>query len=119
MNFKKITQLINYNEFEAIKEFILKNGNRVLFRNYDNNNNNNPHYKFKNCDLFLGSDIGQKNINNDPRISDFNELTIADKRTNAVIQYYQIIIVRKGDIKKEKNWVHKNMEEEEIYLIDN
>lgn len=115
MDFKKITHLITYNEFEAIKEFILKNGNRVLFRNYDNNN---PHYKLKNCDLFLGADIGQKNINNNPNISDFNELIIADRSSNAAIQYYKIIIVRKGDLKKEKTHLVKAMKEEQVYLID-
>lgn len=114
MNFTNITNQIDANEFEKIKKFILNNGDKMTYRNFDNNN---PHYKFENCDIFLGSDIGQKNINNDPQISDFNQLTIAD--WNSDIKYYELIIVRKGSLKENKAWIKKGMEDNQVYLLDN
>lgn len=113
MNFKNVTSQIDINEFEKIKKFILKNGDKKTYRNFDNNN---PHYKFENCDIFLGSDIGQKNINNDPKISDFNQLTITDQ--NSDIRYYELIIVRKGSLDENKAWIRKGMEENQVYLVD-
>ncbi|WP_308993734.1 hypothetical protein QLS71_015130 [Mariniflexile litorale] len=113
MNFKNITSQIDTNEFEKIKTFILKNGDKMTYRNFDSNN---PHYKFENCDAFLGSDIGQKNIHNDPEISDFNQLTIAD--WNSDVKYYELIIIRKGSLKENKAWVRKGMKENHVYLVD-
>lgn len=113
MNFINITSLIDTNEFEKIKKFIISNGDRMTYRNFDNNN---PHYKFKNCDIFLGSDVGQKNINNDPQFSDFNQLTITD--WNSDIRYYELIIVRKGSLKENKAWIREGMEENQVYLVD-
>ncbi|MDD7887663.1 hypothetical protein [Flavivirga sp. 57AJ16] len=113
MNFKNVTSQIDTNEFEEIKNFILNNGDKMTYRNIDSNN---PHYKFENCDAFLNSDIGQKNINNDQKISDFNELTIRD--WNSDIKYYHLIIIRKGSLKEHKSWVKKGMEEDQIYLVD-
>ena len=114
MNFKNVTNQIDTNEFEKIKKFILKNGDRKTYRNFDGKN---PHYKFENCDIFLGSDIGQKNIYNDPEISDFNQLTITDQ--NSDIRYYELIIVRKGSLTQNKAWIRKGMEENQVYLVDN
>ncbi len=113
MNFTNITSLINLEEFEKIKEFILKNGDKRTYRNYDNNN---PHYKFMNCDVFMAADIGQRYINNDPKVSDFNQVTITD--FNSDIKYYELIIIRKGDLKAEKAWIKKGMKEEQVYLVD-
>ena len=113
MNFTNVSDVISFKEFEQIKAFILKNGDKMIFRNFDNNN---PHYKYVNCDVFLGADIGQRNINNDPDISDFNQLTIKNRKPN--IQQYELIIVRKGDLNAEKQWIKKGMEEEQIYLVD-
>ncbi|WP_157814136.1 hypothetical protein [Olleya sp. Bg11-27] len=79
MNFTNVSDVISFEEFEQIKAFILKNGDKMIFRNFDNNN---PHYKYVNCDVFLGADIGQRNINNDPDISDFNQLTIKNRKAN-------------------------------------
>ncbi|QXP58452.1 hypothetical protein [Olleya sp. HaHaR_3_96] len=113
MNFTNVSDVISFEEFEQIKAFILKNGDKMIFRNFDNNN---PHYKYVNCDVFLGADIGQRNINNDPDISDFNQLTIKNRKAN--IKQYELIIVRKGDLNAEKQWIKKGMEEEQIYLVD-
>ena len=113
MDFANITDLMDSEAFEKTKAFILENGDKMTFRNFDNHN---PHYKFSNCDAFLGADIGQRNINNDPRVSDFNELTIVDR--NAVIQYHHVIIVRKGDLAAEKVWIQKDMKEGHVYLLD-
>lgn len=112
-NFTDITNLISLKEFEKIKEFVLKNGGRKSYRNFDSNN---PHYRFLNCDVYFGADIGQKNIQNNPELSDFNELTIAD--WNSTIRYYELIIVRQGDIKAKKAWLQKGMIEQRVYLVD-
>ncbi|MBT6567328.1 MAG: hypothetical protein HON19_00270 [Flavobacteriales bacterium] len=113
MDFTNITYLITLEEFEKTKEFILEKGDKMTYRNYDNNN---PHYKFPDFDVFLGADIGQRNINNDPKISNFNQLTISD--WNSDIRYYELIIVRKGDIKTKKARIKKGMNEERVYLVD-
>ena len=112
-DFTKISNLISFEEFEKIKDFTLKNGDKMTFRNFDNNN---PHYKFENCDIFFGADIGQRNINNSPETSDFNELTITD--WDSEIIYYKLIIVRKGDLKSGKHLVRKGMKEKQVYLLD-
>ncbi|MDC1285301.1 hypothetical protein N8Z33_01290 [Flavobacteriaceae bacterium] len=112
-NFTDVTELISSEEFERVKEFVLKNGGKMTYRNFDSNN---PHYKFSNCDVYFGADVGQKNINNDPKISDFNQLTIADWDSD--IRYYELIIVRKGDLKVEKTWIEEGMKEQYVYLVD-
>lgn len=113
MNYTNISNLLSVEEFEKIKRFILNKGDRKTYRNFDNDN---PHYELMNFDLFLGADIGQRNINNDPEISDFNQLTIADEHSE--IRYYELIIVRKGDVKALKSWIRSGMKEEEVYLVD-
>jgi len=113
MIFTNISDLVSYDMFEKIKDFILKQGHRMTYRNYDNNN---PHYQFESFDVFLGADMGQGNMNNDPEISDFNQLTVAD--WEADICYYSLIIVRKGDLKPSKAWVLPTMKEGEVYLVD-
>lgn len=112
-NFINVTDFIEILEFKKIKEFILEKGDKMTYRNFDNNN---PHYQFENFDVFLGSEIGQKNINNNPEISDFNQLTIFDANSN--VRYYELILVKKGDLKKEKYWIKKGMKEEQVYLVD-
>ena len=113
MTFIDISKILSVNEFEKIKNFILKKGDRQTYRNFDNDN---PHYGFNGFEVFLASDIGQKNIRNDPAKSDFNELTIYDRK--ASIQYYRIFIVRKGDIKSNKFGIKKGMKEGKVYLVD-
>lgn len=111
-DFEDISDLISMMEFEQIKNFVLKNGNRQFYRNIDSNN---PHYKFEDFDVFLAADIGQKNINNDPDISDFNDLTI--RTMNFSIRYYKLIIVREGDLKNNKAWILDGMKENKVYLV--
>lgn len=108
--FVKITNQFSVEDFEKVKSFILKEGNRKTYRNFDNNN---PYYDFKKFAAYLASDIGQQNINNDPKVSDFNRLTLKDED-----QYYEIIIVRNGDIKAKKKGIVNGMLENEVYLTD-
>lgn len=110
-NFQKITNQFTVEDFEKVKEFILKKGNRKTYRNYDNNN---PFYDFGKFQSYLGSDIGQQNINNDPKLSDFNELTLKDNN-----HYFKILIVRKGDIQASKKDIQTGMLENEVYFVDN
>ncbi|WP_343618727.1 hypothetical protein [Flavobacterium sp.] len=109
-NFLKITNQFSVDEFEKVKGFILEKGQRKTYRNYDNHN---PYYDFKKFEAYLGADIGQQNINNDPQLSNFNELTLKDDN-----QYYKILIVRKGDIQASKKWILKGMQENEVYYTD-
>lgn len=112
-NFVNITTLVNEQEFEDIKHFILQYGDQRTYRNIDNNN---PHYQFGAFDAYLASDIGQRNINNDPTRSNFNQLTLADYE--ASIRYYELVLVRKGDLKAQKFWLREGMEERRVYLVD-
>lgn len=112
-SYTDVSDLISPKEFEKTKDFVLKNGGKRSYRNFDNNN---PHYKFLNCDVYLGADIGQRNINNDPEISDFNQLTIADD--NAKIRYFELVIVRKGDLTAAKAGLREGMMEQRVYLVD-
>lgn len=112
-NYEDVSDLISYDEFEQIKNFILEKGDKKTYRNFDGNN---PHYKFGTFDVFLGADIGQRNINNDPNISDFNQLTIMDWKSEYT--YTELIIVRDGDLKNNKKWILEGMEEGKVYLVD-
>lgn len=107
-DFIKITNQFSVQDFERVKSFILKEGNRKTYRNFDNSN---PYYDFRKFEAYLASDIGQKNINNDPKLSDFNEITLKDDN-----QYYQIIVVKIGDIKEMKKGIESRMQENEVYL---
>ncbi|WP_139260558.1 hypothetical protein [Flavobacterium defluvii] len=109
-NFLKITNQFSVEDFEKVKKFILGKGNRKTYRNFDNNN---PYYDFGKFETYLGADIGQQNIYNDPKLSDFNELTIKDDN-----HYFKILIVRKGDINSSKKGIQNGMKENEIYFID-
>ncbi len=109
-NFLKITNQFSVEDFEKVKEFILEKGTRKTYRNFDNNN---PFYDFGKFLGYLGADIGQQNIYNDPKISDFNELTLKDND-----HYYKILIVRKGDIQDSKKGIQNGMQENEVYFVD-
>ena len=110
IKFLTITNQFSVEDFEQVKNFILKEGNQKTYRNFDNNN---PYYDFKKFAAYLASDIGQQNINNDPKLSDFNTLTLKDDD-----QYYEIIIVRTEDIKAKKKGIVNGMKENEVYLTD-
>jgi hypothetical protein len=112
IRFENITPLLSLKEFEEIKNFVLTNGDRKTFRNFDNHN---PHFSFGGFEVFLGADVGQKNINNDPALSDFNQLTIVDPASEA--RYYELVLVRKDALKEGKAWIREGMEEELVYLV--
>lgn len=108
-----ITGDFSIEDFEAAKAFILNNGDRQTYRAFDNNN---PHYSFEGFEAYLNSEIGQKNINNDSTISNFNEITIKDKNANP--QYYAIHIVRVGDTSKKDVTIQDGMKEGKVYLLN-
>lgn len=111
--YEDVSNLISYNEYEQIKNFILEKGDKKTYRNFDSDN---PHYKFETFDVFLGADIGQRNGNNDPHVSDFNQLVIADWKSKII--YYELVIVRDGDLEDNKAWIREGMEEGKVYLVD-
>ncbi|MHA7058832.1 hypothetical protein ACWGOQ_0016525 [Aquimarina sp. M1] len=110
--FVEITNILSISEFEKIKKSALNSDYRFFFRSMDNNN---PAINYGNFQVFFGAD-DFKNINNNPNLSDFNELTIKDNSSD--ITYYNILIVRKGDVVAQKEGIMKGMEEGKIYLID-
>ena len=73
--FLDVTNKISPEKFIAIKNFILKYGDR---RTYCNMYNQNPHYAFEGFDVYLSPAVGQQNINCDSSKSDFNGITIHD-----------------------------------------
>jgi len=113
-DFLDITHMLGYNDFEKIKNFILKNGDRE--GGYSNMYNNNPHYSFEGFETYLNPEIGQLNINCDPELSDFNVIVIRDQSSDP--QYFHLLIVRNGDLENEKI-VRKvsGMIEGKIYLL--
>ena len=112
--YRDITKNLSIQEFEAIKTFILENGDQ---QTYCNMYNNNPYYSFIGFEAYLNPEIGQGNINCDPEISDFNEIVIRDQ--NADPQYYHILIVRQGDLENKEIFftVPSGMKEEKVYLL--
>ncbi len=113
VNFKEISSEVDCQLFERVKNFVLTRGDRKFFRNFDGNN---PHYRFQNCHVYLGADIGQRNMGNDPALSDFNQIVI--NGNEAASLSCELVIVRKGDLKEGKAWVQPGMEEEKVYLTD-
>lgn len=112
--FLDITHIINYNDFESIKTYILSNGDK---QTYSNMYNDNPHYSFNGFETYLNPDIGQRNGNCDPDISDFNEIVIRDRSSDP--QYFHLLIVRSGDIVNEQIFrIKTNMIEGKIYLLE-
>jgi hypothetical protein len=111
-NFIDVTDHFSLAQFEALKEKILKNGNIQTYRNYDNQN---PHYILNGVDLYLNAEIGQKNINNDPELSDFNEITVNDSIHN---MSFTIRIVREKDFENKQIYIHEGMKKNRIYLMD-
>jgi hypothetical protein len=110
-HFIDITNDFTIDRFEAAKNFILKHGNTQTYRNFDSNN---PHYKIDNTDIYLNAETGQKNINNKPDLSDFNEITIH----SSFGPYYTIRIVRAGDHRKKDVSIPGKMHEKRVYLIN-
>ncbi len=100
-------------DFEKVKHFIFAQWDRVTYRNYDNSN---LHYRFSNCDVYLGVDIGQVDIINDPEVPDFNEMTFVDWEND--IGYCSIISFRSGDVKAEKAPLLDGMKENHVYVVE-
>jgi hypothetical protein len=73
--------VLSVENFQRIKEFILKNGDR---RTYCNMYNHNPHYEFGTFHVYLNPEGGQSNINCDPDRSDFDEIIIQDWDTESI-----------------------------------
>jgi hypothetical protein len=67
--------LLDKDNFDHIKEFVLRRGDR---QTYCNMYNRNPHYRFGTFDVYLNPDIGQRNIDADPAVSGFDEMVIHD-----------------------------------------
>ena len=112
-DFLDITYMMNYNDFENIKTYILLNGDRETFCNMYNDN---PHYSFEGFEAYLNPEIGQLNINCDPELSDFNEIVIRDQNSDP--QYFHILIVRNGDLENEQiARKESNMIEGKVYLL--
>lgn len=65
-------------------------------------------------ELYLGSDIGQKNIDNDPKKSDFNELTVISRLYSGVDLH--LLAIRTGDIASKKQWIQDDMKEGFVYV---
>jgi hypothetical protein len=66
-------EIINKVNLDRIKYFILKKG---LKTTYSQMYNDNPSYPTGHHDFYLNPDSGQRNINCDPKKSDFNILAI-------------------------------------------
>lgn len=111
----EFTDNFSFQEFESVKDFILKNGDR---QTYCNLYNNNPHYSFNGFEAYMDPETGQENMNCDPKISDFNQIVIRDQDTNP--QYYRLLIVREGDLENGKIFfsVPAGIEERKIYLLN-
>lgn len=107
-----ITEIVPVDVFERIKTYLLDKGDRKTFRNIDSNN---PHLKMAGFDIFLGPEVRQ-NVTCDPELSDFNELIIYDPTKE--IQYYHLVIVRRGDKSRENIAIPDWLEEESVYLWD-
>ncbi len=112
IKYYEISSIVPIDLFETIKTFILKKGDRD---DYSTMYSNNPHYSFSGFESYLNPEIGQGNINCDTSISDFNELVIRDQNSNP--QYYDIHIVRKGDLEVPLIHTWEGMSEEKVYLV--
>ncbi len=114
--YRNIRDMISIQDFEDIKAYILTNGDR---QTYCNIYNESPHYSFSGFETYLNPEIGQKNINCDTSISDFNEIVIRDQ--SSIPKYYYILVVRNGDLDNEKIDLspYDGVCEGNIYLLKN
>ena len=111
-DFRDITYMISTLEFEAIKTYIINNGDR---EDYSNMYCHSPHYSFEDFETYLDPEIGQANINCDPEISDF---VIVIRDQNSDPQYHDLLIVRNGDIENDQIIrIVSGMGEEKVYLL--
>lgn len=113
LQYLDITQRLSLNEFEDIKNFIIKYGDR---ESYCAMYSNNPHYSFNGFEVYLNPEIGQGNINCDPEISDFNVIVIKD--LDEYPQYYYIQIIRLSDLDNKYIFTYEGMLENKVYLLN-
>lgn len=85
-----MVDVLTVEAFQRIKQMILRDGDR---RTYCNMYNNNPHIELDGFHAYLDPVGGQRNINCDPELSDFDELVIQDWRTSMI--YFRARV--KGD----------------------
>lgn len=113
-DFLNITYMLSEHDFEKIKNHVLTKGDRSPV--FSNKYNNTPHYSFTGFDVYLIPDVGQRNIDCDPGLSDFNEIVIKDQRSRP--QYFYLHIVRKGDLDN-KNITQPSTDliEGKVYLL--
>lgn len=105
-----ITEHISVQQFEQIQRFILTNGDRKTYRNIDNNN---PHYRLNNFDIYLNPENVNQFLRN-PEYDRFNEITIYHPSNE--IQYYTLRIVREGDNENSTMRIPENLDANQVYL---
>lgn len=80
--FVDLSDTFSKKDFEKVRKFIFKNGDRQTYRNLDNNN---PQYKFKNFDVYLGAEKQTGGLNqNKLHIKEYTELVILGKNNFAI-----------------------------------
>ncbi|MGF1557670.1 MAG: hypothetical protein ACFCUL_01095 [Flavobacteriaceae bacterium] len=80
--FVDIADIFSKKDFEELRSFIFKKGDRQSFRNFDNDN---PHYRFEDFDVYLGTGDQRRVFENDRlKPEDYSELVIGFSRGFAV-----------------------------------
>ncbi|WCM41262.1 hypothetical protein MG290_09860 [Flavobacterium sp. CBA20B-1] len=91
---KDISTQFSAKEFTQLRAFVLKNGDRMSFRNFDNDN---PHYKLDTIDLYLGT--FKQNLEQTQKENEYTELIIR--------------------VKEEKiNTITLKLEDDMVFLVD-
>ena len=112
--YRNITSTLSVKDFEALKSFILEEGDRST---YCTMYLDNPHYAFGEFDCYLNPETGQRNINCDPELSDFNMMVIQDFSVSS--KYFYILLVRNGDTDRDDIMgVVDGMKERKVYLLN-
>lgn len=76
--FVDIADIFSKKDFEELRSFIFKKGDRQSFRNFDNDN---PHYRFEDFDVYLGTGDQRRVFENDRlKPEDYTELVIGFSR---------------------------------------
>lgn len=69
-----VSEIFSKKDFKKLRKFIFKNGDLRTFRNFDTNN---PHYRFEDFDVYLGTGDQRSVFKNDTlKPKDFSELVI-------------------------------------------
>ena len=77
-------EILTVESFQRIMEMILARGDR---RTYCSRYNDNPHLEVDGFHAYLSPDVGQRNIDCDPALSSFGELTIQDWSADPGVSY--------------------------------